>query len=126
MSTKTEQQLIAEGISGILKESDELENSTLSFDESGSEMWVIPHKGDKRQSLGHAQRWPGVGKIKGAKSPHISTYADSEKAQGITPHWNAYAHDRQGDGKVHDLGKFPSHDEAHRAIMAFHRAKTYN
>lgn len=109
-----------------LTESDELESATRSFDESESEMWVIPHKKDKRESLGHAQRWPGVGKIKGVKSPNISSYEASEKAQGITPHWTAYAHDRKGDGKVHHLGDFPTSEEAHRAIVNFHRAKSYN
>jgi hypothetical protein len=109
-----------------LTESDELENSTLSFDESESEMWVIPHKKDKRDSLGHALRWPGVGKIKGIKSPNISSFKHQEKEQNVKPFWTAYAHDRKGDGKVHKLGEFPTHHDAHHAIMKFHRDKSYN
>jgi hypothetical protein len=109
-----------------LTESDELENSILSFDETGTEMWAIPHKKDKRDSLGHALRWPSVGKVKGYKSPQISYFEKQEKEGNIKPHWTAYAHDRKGDGKVHHLGDFPSSKDAHHAIMKFHRDKSYN
>lgn len=127
---KTDQDLIAEAIGSYIFESDELENANASFDESGSEMWIVPHKKDKRDSLGHAMRWPGIGKVKGYKSPHISYFEKQEKAGGIKPHWTAYAHERdanaEGGGKVHMLGEFPTHQDAHRAIVDFHRKKSYN